>query len=853
MFKELLAIYKSADDKTNIFRDQIPEDKYDAVISALETEDEAKFNDVMNAEPVSNEPVETTPAEAPQVNAPAVAETESLVEESTLPEGPIVDQPEVVTEDQQKVIFPTLDAVMHMTQDIKEASDEEIAQLPEELQEGVNIVREADDDFSMKIIAEVVDRLHHGDFSEIEEPSDKEILVTTAEAAKDLVDKGEHKTSLMRATEDIQKDLEDAKISDLIRMHTELCNLELCAKDLVEDVIEKNNLAVTPKEKEEIIAKVIDDNIFEDVTEDDLKNDIAEVIKESKDYSSRDMSEQLDIFRDFSQIKLDFDEGILSEDTVELIEEVGNATEAKDALEDAIIEVMEENPEVLERNLDASIDLKGIAGSLKDAFGKAGSSIGNTTKKAANWVAKNPGKVTGAALGAVAAIPAAKTLAETNEDDSKLDKVIKKVAGAATIASSSVLGSKAGEAIQNKITKGKSVPVEASCGDSSEGDMGKWSDDKYDIQSLIEDIRSLPDGDEKRKLTEEVRDLQKRFSKSRGWNIAGKVGTFAAPIVAVPATAAAWATTAHTRSHEIEPKIAELQDSVDKLRASNMSEGDMGAWSNDRRDLDRLAKSIRSLSGENKAELKSRLDDLKSRYSRNRTANVLGKVGSLTGIGTVPGVVAWGVSANNRHNIESDIADLKYDVNKAANLSCGDQSKDCSEEASAEGELNQDVINNALSNDDQIRALVEKYKMLPTVEAKDQMKADMQTLGFGDDVIAMIEQYAEGNFSEGEDAPAEEVPAEAAPEAPVEETVDVASQVAPELFDELLGPGVGETDPVDGTLPPGEIEAPGTDLGHLGTFDQGIPSGEVVPEDDKEVAKVQIVNAEEDNFDDIMR
>ena len=177
-----------------------------------------------------------------------------------------------------------------------------------------------------------------------------------------------------------------------------------------------------------------------------------------------------------------------------------------------------------------------------------------------------------------------------------------------------------------------------------------------------------------------------------------------------------------------------------------------------------------------------------------------------------------------------------------------------------EEQVSQEVIDNALSNDDQIRALVEKYKMLPTVEAKEQMKADMQTLGFTEDVIAMIENYAEGNFSEDEEEVKEEVKEEVCPncgQAPcaceAEAGADVASMVAPELFDELLGPGIGESDPIDGTLPAGEILAPGTDLGHLGTLDQGIPSGEVVPEDDKEVTKIEIVNPEEDDFESIMR
>lgn len=759
MFNEILQAYKTCEDKTNFFAGQVPEKVHPELLAALDAEDETKFNDLMDSvkgsetvdekaeeaiEPNESEIQIGGQLEVPDTVADADPNTvtppvETITDTVTAPEGEVAS----LTEEQVDTVTPTITAVTNMTSQVQDL--ENLDDIPENLKEGVEIWKDADEDFSVKIIAETIKKMYAGDFSERKDFSDGEILRTGAEVAKELHDKGEHKTTLTKGIEEVQQDLKVMDLADLYSILGELHTLKDSVINFVDFIAEKDDLGLSPSKKKELVDEILNNGLFVDST-DEFRKDVAETLNSAVDYSAKDMSTRLSIFKDFSE---GFEEHIspLSDGACECLECVTEKEEDKP-------EVAPEAEAEGEKVSEEAVEIAKEAGTFDKAIEMVEDRIEELQKddgvveKFAQFsmdCAVQTAKDNGLDPNMYMSMLYNNSVQRTPYQQKVIDKILKREKALNRPAFLGGPGSARFDAKYGTLDNAGTQIAYAM--PNVLGQAGKAMDQKY------------------------------------GTNVYGRVGSDIGEWV-------------------LANRLAE-----GKNKNQHFSEGDKSCGEGD---MDAQAMIDKAKAREEKANAKAYKRVMKGRRINGYQA-----------------------------------LDLKN-----AGLFSENEKKDFAEgEAPAEEQISQEVIDNALSNDDQIRALVEKYKMLPTIETKDQMKADMQTLGFTDEVIQMIEQYAEGNFSEAKKDMLEEVPAEA----PAEETVDVASMVAPELFDSLLGPGVGPTDPADGTLPVGEVDAPGTDIGHLGTLGQGIPAGEVSPEDDKEVTKVEIVSPEGDNFESIMR
>jgi len=794
MFDEILKAYKVCEDKTAFLSGMVPEEVRPELLAALDVEDEAKFNSLIatvqlepTVAPEEEKAIEPNESEIQVGEQPEVADTtadvpaeavnsavEQVTDVSALPDGEIT----TLTDEQIETIAPTINAVADMTDQIQDL--ENLDQIPEGLKEGVEIWKDADEDFSVRIITETVKRLYHGDFSEAKDVTSGEIIATGAEVAKELHDKGEHKTTLTKGIEEVQQDLKVMDLADLYSILGELHTLKDSVINFVDFIAEKDDLGLSPSKKKELVDEILNNGLFVDST-DEFRKDVAETLNSAADYSAKDMSTRLSIFKDFSE---GFEEHIspLSDGACECLE--------------CVTEKEEEKPEAAP---EAEAEGEKVSKETVEIAKEAG-----TFDKAIEMVEDR--------------------IEELQEDDGVVEKF---------------------------------AQFSMDCAVQTAKDNG-LDPNMYMSMLYNNSVQRTP-------YQQKV--IDKIMKRNRAINRPFFVKPFQAVFTGAPGSArwdkkyGALDDIGTQVAYTMPNMLGQAGKALDQKYGTDtygQLGSDLGEWM--------LANKLDQGTIRHFSESEDFSDDKRiARLYRS----------AIRGAKLTPAQYAILQSKGMLPSINLNDRNLNIKLTKL-DSSCGDKSEvemDCSNkkdfaegEAPAEEQISQEVIDNALSNDDQIRALVEKYKMLPTIEAKDQMKADMQTLGFTEDVIAMIENYAEGNFSAEEGTKSgdasEETQSEVCPncgqdpcvcEGQEAETVDVASQVAPELFDELLGPGIGESDPIDGTLPAGEILAPGTDLGHLGTIDQGIPSGEVVPEDDKEVTKIEIVADERDDFEDIMR
>lgn len=274
-------VYDNAEDKNEILN-QFSENIREDMKKSLDTGDVGLFEQLMTPTTLSEEgPSET--AEVPP--APA------CVESATLPEGDVTD-----------IAQSNLEVVDQMNEDVHAATDEEIEALPEDIQEGVGLWRDASEDMSKLIIMATHNALKGSDFSE------EQVLCTGATIAKDLQESGYGKTSLNRAAENIEAITNAQALDDLYSVRAELDSLRNSAEELVDYISDKDNLGLTPSSKEELVNIILENGIFTDDPDHDVREDVEKVIETSGDYSAMDASVKQNLLNDFSGYEFSMEE-----------------------------------------------------------------------------------------------------------------------------------------------------------------------------------------------------------------------------------------------------------------------------------------------------------------------------------------------------------------------------------------------------------------------------------------------------------------------------------------------------------------------------------------------------------------
>lgn len=684
-FSEYLKIYSTLvtnDEKVNFVKSIVEEGRVPQVLLALESKDVDSFNkameDVKEAPESATEPQVT---ESTQVPTPELAESEEYAEVA-VPEV----EPTSLTESQAQIVAPTVDAVAEMNNDIKKLTDEDVEKLPESVKEGVHIWKDASEDFTRAIIAGTVARLHHGEFSEIEEPSEKEILTTGAEVAKELKaedDANEHKTSLDKAVEDIAKETNESEIDTLIQIHGELMALKSAAETFVDFISEKDDLELKPSTKDAIVSEVLDNGLFEG---DGLNKDLMSKLNESRDYSSRDYSEKMKIYTDFSEVEAVADDDEIHEATMELLNEAKSF--------DVALEAVEESLKEKGVHIDAIEADEQPASELAD-----GEMVGAPVAEGDDQ-SKDCAEMTPASIGSLAAYMVGSPQFTTPVAEVK--------------ASTPVI-------LKQPLTVGGRSVIQ---------------------ESFMKNVDDLNNWDKKSALYKGLHPFK-----------ADKMGLIRKS-VSDPNTAFKY----------VLPTIGKASGvSIDKqLGTGNMvttALGDVG---------DIL---------------------LKGQFSEDE--KVEAPVDEVVENVDVTASDAQVIMEPEAEATEAPVAVSSEQVCPIEATKCSD----CSEEE-VEKEASDIAAEQGLGSSDMIQALIEKYRMLPTLETKNFMIEDLRVKGFDESVIDTIKSMAAGEFSEEPEAPASE---------PVEEPAPV-EDVAIDLFNDLLGTNdLGLTDEVDGTLAPGAL------------------------------------------------
>lgn len=254
-FEVLKKIYDTTEDKEK-FLDNFDEVIRDKVKECLDKGDLGLFKQLCEGTSLeSGECTMTVPTD----------EEVTTVDEVAAPEGDVTDK--------------ALQDVVVMNEDIKKAEDEEIQALPESIKEGAMIWKDASEDFSRAIVSITSDILRGTDFSE------GDVLVTGATVAKDLQDSGYGKTSLSKAMEEIDNKVSLNALNELYTVREELEGLKSSVEEVVDYVTDKDNLGLTPSAKERLVDIILENGIFVNDPQHDVREDIKSVVSSSGDYS----------------------------------------------------------------------------------------------------------------------------------------------------------------------------------------------------------------------------------------------------------------------------------------------------------------------------------------------------------------------------------------------------------------------------------------------------------------------------------------------------------------------------------------------------------------------------------------
>lgn len=264
-------VYDNTENKDEIVN-QFPETIRESMRACMEAGDEGLFNQLM---------APTALSEEGSVEAQETMPAPACVESATLPEGDVTD-----------IAQDNLEAVQQMNEEIHEMTPEMAESLPEEVKEGAEIWRDASEDMSKLIIMATHNALKGSDFSE------EQILCTGATVAKDLQESGYGKTSLSRAMDNIDAITRSRALEKLCYIKEELESLHQDAEELVDELCEKDNLGLTPSNKEQLVGVVLDNGIYE-TPDYDVREDVDKVIGTSGDYSVMDDKVKSNILNDF--------------------------------------------------------------------------------------------------------------------------------------------------------------------------------------------------------------------------------------------------------------------------------------------------------------------------------------------------------------------------------------------------------------------------------------------------------------------------------------------------------------------------------------------------------------------------
>lgn len=309
-FEVLKQIYDTTENKDE-FLGQFDEAIRAQVKECLDKGDAGLYEQLSN-------PTSLSEGTSAAVDTPVIPELPSqentCVEEVTLPEGDVVNE--------------ALQDVIQMDTDIHSATGEVIEALPEAIQEGAEIWKDASQDMSMEIIRRTYARLAGTDFSEAD------VLIQGCDVAKDLVNEGWGKTSLNRAMEEIDTHLSNGALENLYTVREELKGLRDSVEEVVDYISEEDNLGLTPSAKAKLVDIILDDGIFTDDSDHDVREDIKEVVESSGDYSAMDASVKEKLVNDFCGYEFSME--CANPLTVEALAKAGNYHDAVAAVEDAI-------------------------------------------------------------------------------------------------------------------------------------------------------------------------------------------------------------------------------------------------------------------------------------------------------------------------------------------------------------------------------------------------------------------------------------------------------------------------------------------------------------------------------------
>ena len=303
-------VYDNTEDKEGILN-EFPETIREDMKKCLETGDEGLFEQLMTPTALSEEGPAATAEIAP---APA------CIESATLPEGDVTD-----------IAQDNMDVIIEMDKDVHAAAENDISALPEDIQEGVGIWRDASEDMSKLIVMGTYNALKGSDFSE------EQVLCTGATVAKDLQDSGYGKTSLSRASDKLNDVINMQALDKLCYVKDELESLRAAAEEVVDHVSEEDNLGLTPSQKDKLVAIILENGIFTDDPDHDMREDVKAIINTSGDYSAMEASVQNKLLEDFSGYEFSMEE--CDDLTNSLLSSVGSFDGSMEAVDNAIFEL----------------------------------------------------------------------------------------------------------------------------------------------------------------------------------------------------------------------------------------------------------------------------------------------------------------------------------------------------------------------------------------------------------------------------------------------------------------------------------------------------------------------------------
>ena len=723
-------VYDNTEDKDSVIN-EFPEEIREDMRKSLETGDEGLFVQLLTPTALS----ENGPAEVDNT-APAPAS----VETASIPEGDVTD-----------IAQANMEVVQEMNDDIHEATPEEVQALPEEIQEGVEIWRDASEDMSRTIMLATYNHLKNmgADFSE------EQVLCTGATIAKDLQESGYGKTSLNRATENLDSIANAQALEKLYAVKDEMESLKCSAEDLVDYISEKDNIGLTPSQRDQLVQIILDNGIFTNESENhDVRKDVLDVINTSGDYSIGNPTRKLAILNDFMGYEFSMEN--CDPCTVGILSSFGN--------------------------FDASLnDVKSAIGKLEGDFATAKNAYHHAY--GTSWGPEMDSRITSKTLNDTFKLNAINEEARANKltDARATDQIMKS-------ESKYQNAYRPVGFFENNYTETKIGPVrfghgKKGMGQAVVGQISDYLDNRSDRMTKLGIAQAKADAKVKMAQADAMARAAK-YSDQTGRDVVGLAyaqnGGYPAP-----------------RGFSAE--------SVDC--AGTKDEG--GLLENTMKGLDNFGKSAK--------------EGLKS---------------SGAGFGAVlptVGLVGAGAYLLNKSNQKAALQRAMMMNNPQ--MMYGQMSEN-------ENDATEDQI---LMEDEALDALIAKYNMLPTLEAKNAMIQDALEHGIPQEYINAMIQRSSGEFSEDEGIESAEG-AENTESIPSEQDEMVAQQVLDTIeslgSDEIAQNGevTAPIDPLDGTLPAGVIEGEG---GTQAEMIQNIPE-EAVSEGGV-FADAPVISEEEDS------